>query len=89
MRAGGRIGSGPWEKSGECTRDRASALQLRLPRSVCDGKMESGKEQVPTGLSGVEPLRLPEELEIFMIGDDSERMVCSLQPVPATLLGQA
>ncbi len=31
MRAGGRIGSGSVGESGECTRDRASALQFRLP----------------------------------------------------------
>ncbi len=31
MRAGGRIGSGSVGESGECIRDRASALQLRFP----------------------------------------------------------
>ncbi len=31
MRAGGRIGSGSVGESGECMRDRASALQLRFP----------------------------------------------------------
>ncbi len=31
MRAGGRIGSGSVGESGECTRDRASALQFRFP----------------------------------------------------------
>ncbi len=57
-------------------------LYVSVSRSVCDGKIESSKEQSPAGLPGVEPLRLPEVLEVFVIGDDSERVVCSLQPVP-------
>ncbi len=39
----------------------------------------------PSGLPGVEPLRLSEVLEVLVIGDDSERVACSLQPVPPLL----
>ncbi len=44
MRAGGRIGSGSAGESGECTRDRASALQFQFSRSVGDDEIEPSKE---------------------------------------------
>ncbi len=43
------------------------------------------KNKAQRALPGVEPLRLSEVLEVLVIGDDSERVVCSLQPVPPLL----
>ncbi len=78
IRAGGRIGSGSVGESGECTRDRASALQFRFPGRyvmVKSNLVKNKAQRVCLGLSLFACRR-------YWIGDDSERMVCSLQPVP-------
>ncbi len=39
-------------------------------------------KQSPTGLTGIESIGFPEILEVFVVCDDGEGMVSSLQPMP-------
>ncbi len=45
-------------------------------------------KQSPTGLTGIESFGFPEILEVFVVCDDGEGMVSSLQPMPPLFQGQ-
>ncbi len=52
---------------------------------IGNDEIKLGKKQSPAGLSGIESLGFTEVLEVFVICDDGEGMVSSLQPMPPLL----
>ncbi len=53
--------------------------------AIGNGELELGEKQGP---AGIEPLGFMEVLEFFVVRDDSEWVVSSLQPVPPFLQSQ-
>ncbi len=78
-RAGGRIGS-RWSVEGMKAREGVS-LAVTISWAIGDGEIKPGEKQSPAGLTGIEPLGFTKILQIFVICNDGEWVISSLQPV--------
>ena len=79
---GGKDGLGLWGgSSGVIAARQGIRLDVLGPRPVGEGKVEPGKQQVPSRLPGVEALGGVELLQIFVVGPHNERMFPTFQPV--------
>ncbi len=50
--------------------------------TVGDGKVESGEEECPSSLMWVKSFGIPQVLEIFVVSENDEWVLCTLQPMP-------
>ncbi len=51
-------------------------------------ELETGEKQCPPGLTRIEPFSITEVLQVFVVGENEERLCSSLQPVPPFFEGQ-
>ncbi len=55
--------------------------------TIGDGKVESGEKERPLCLARVKSLGFSQILQVFMVSEDNEWMLCTLQPMPPLLQG--
>ncbi len=56
--------------------------------AIGDGEIGPGEKQSPAGLARVEPLGFTEILKVFVVCNDREWVISSLQPVPPLFQSQ-
>ncbi len=66
----------------------ASASAFIFLGLVGDLEVETGEKQCPPGLTRIEPFSITEVLQVFVVGENEERLCSSLQPVPPFFEGQ-
>ncbi len=63
-------------------------LYISWTGPVGDLELETGEKQCPPGLTRIEPFSITEVLQVFVVGENEERLCSSLQPVPPFFEGQ-
>jgi len=64
------------------------SLYISWIGAVGDLELETGEKQCPPGLTRIEPFSITEVLQVFVVGENEERLCSSLQPVPLFFEGQ-